>query len=479
MHATYLIPDCNLAELEARIAKLNKRARKLGVAEIAFTKTPDHVRYQARQLQSGCEIGGPATRLVWRNSIEKVANPGSAYLANAFEPTGVVMQWWKIEVNGQAPTLTDWTFVAVLEPLVTEDGAVNLMQTLPGETCPSQYRDIVGRCDHCRTTRKRNQTFVVRHSDGSHKCVGRQCIKDFLGYHADPHQLASWAEMLAELGGLCESAGDEEWLGGGHRAAPCWDLVHFLALTTCRIRLHGWLGRGKAREMAEYKHVTATADAVLDLLTPPSAYASDEQKREWKKAVEEHTINDADKATAEAAIEWAKAITTSELESNNYLANVNLVARVGATGRKTAGVAASIIVAYNKAVEQETKRQQFAARPPSHHIGEVGKRIDCMKVTCEKVIAKDGQYGTTGIHKMHDEQGNDLTWFASSGNWLKEGETVHVAATVKDHSEYQGRKQTIITRVTVWSEEGLIARAAKLAKKAAREAKKASRLALV
>ena len=39
MNATYLIPENNLPELEVRIAKLNKRAKKLGVPEIAFIKT--------------------------------------------------------------------------------------------------------------------------------------------------------------------------------------------------------------------------------------------------------------------------------------------------------------------------------------------------------------------------------------------------------------------------------------------------------
>jgi hypothetical protein len=150
---------------------------------------------------------------------------------------------------------------------------------------------------------------------------------------------------------------------------------------------------------------------------------------------------------------------------------------VGTASRKTAGVAAAILVAYNKAMERETNRLKFAARPESNWIGEIGKRIQIIKVTCDKVIMNEGHYGVTGIHKMTDGSGNDLVWFASGGEVIKAGETVHVSATVKDHSEYRGRKQTVLSRVTVWTPEGVAEYEAKQARKAAREAKKAAKAA--
>jgi single stranded DNA-binding protein len=77
----------------------------------------------------------------------------------------------------------------------------------------------------------------------------------------------------------------------------------------------------------------------------------------------------------------------------------------------------------------------------------VGDRMQ-MIVTTEKVIKKDGFYGFTGIHKMIDTAGNDLVWFASeSADWLEVGEMVEVVATIKEHGEYNGRKQTTISRV--------------------------------
>ncbi len=472
--ATYIVPECNLSELESRIEKLNHRCRKLGLAEITISKTPDHVRYRVRQLT----VNG-STNLVWVKSVEKTPEselPKTAFLANAFEPTGEVMTWWTVEVNGERPSLADWTFVAILEPMHTEDGeTLNLTQCLPGETCPNEFRTRIGECDHCKMIRNRKQTFVVKHTDGSYKCVGRQCIKDFLGYNADPHNLASAAELMAELAGLCEASEDDEWLGGsGGNRERYWDLKHILTLTACRIRLFGWLGRGKARERFLDN---ATADMVLEILTPPDPrYAGSEEIRKYNEFAAKHTIEDADGSKAEAAIEWAKTIPAAELEDNDYLSNVNLISRVGTVSRKTIGIAASIITAYDRAMENEIKRTQLAARPESNHIGEVGKRIDMLEVTCEKIIRSEGQYGVTGIHKMTDAAGNDLTWFASeSAGWIDEGKTVTIAATVKSHGEYKGRKQTVLTRVLTWTEEGLAAAKLKAEKRAAREAKKAAK----
>lgn len=456
---TYLIPDCNLAELEARIAKLNKRASRLGVQPITVGKSPDHVKLRARITT----VNGEVNR-VWAMPEQIPGN--SAWPLTA---TGEAMTWWKVEVTGTTPALAGWEFVAVLEPLTTEDGQTeNLVQTLPGQTCPAEFRSAVGRCDHCNAARRRNQTFVVKNGD-AHKCVGRQCLKDFLGYHGDPHAFASWAESLAELAGMCGAAEDDEWLGGGGcYRENAWDLKHFLAITACRVRLFGWVSRSTARD--SYGAKQATADVVLRILTRPTGAFG---REEWEELVAAHPVSDEDRILAETALDWVKEIP--EADRNDFLANVNLVARVGTASRKTAGVAAAILVAYNKAMEIETKRQREAARPESNWVGTVGERIKIIKVTCERVIMNEGQWGVTGIHKLTDEHGNDLVWFASGGEVIKSGETVHISGTVKDHGEYRGRKQTVLSRVTVWTPEGVAEHEAKEARKAAREAKKAAK----
>src|SRR5699024_12772450 len=45
----------------------------------------------------------------------------------------------------------------------------------------------VGTCHHCQINRYRTNTYVVRHDDGTQKFVGSTCLKDFLGWDANPY----------------------------------------------------------------------------------------------------------------------------------------------------------------------------------------------------------------------------------------------------------------------------------------------------
>lgn len=447
--ASYLIPASNLAALVAGVDSLNKRCRKLGVPEISVTSRVDHLRM--RVARDGKHVG-------WK--------PVGEALHGGAVDTGERQEWLTVEVVGHSPKVEGWAFVATLEPLPTDDGeTLNLVSNLPGERCPEEFRRAIGRCDHCETARRRKQTFVVR-SGEAYKCVGRQCLKDFLGYNADPHALAAAAEVLASLRTLCDGAGEEGFGGGSGETG--WSVVSFLTQTAATVRVRGWMSKGNAYKLDRMR--LATANVVLDVLTPPRSGSSADVEREWRELCDELRPTDADRATAEAAVEWARDLEPTADE--DYLANVNLIARHGMVTRKTAGLSASIVAAYLRARDEEVKRTQLAARPASAHVGTVGKREQGpVLVRCERVIRREGQYGVTGIHKLVDAAGNDLTWFASEGaEWLPEGEERHVSFTVTKHETFNGRPQTVVNRVVIWTPEGVAAHEAKAARKARKTA---------
>lgn len=93
---------------------------------------------------------------------------------------------------------------------------------------------------------------------------------------------------------------------------------------------------------------------------------------------------------------------------------------------------------------------------PSDWQGEVGSRLELYlhidrKFQGEFSYAK-GMWGTTNnyMYLMSDEDGNKYKW--STGKSYEEGENVHFKATVKDHTEYKGIKQTVLTRCTLVKE---------------------------
>lgn len=438
----YTVPACNLPRLHEQIAVLNKRARKLGVPEIAVSSVLAFIECQWSILTAGCDRA-----LIW---VKQGAPAPQGAAGSKAEATGIVREWHAVTVTGQAPKFDGWKFIATLEPIQGESGeTINLLQCVPGESCPVEFRCRIGECDHCKARRNRKQTFVVRHDNGSHKMVGRQCIRDFLGHH-DPHQVAAWAELLIELGNLGQQAEGEDWGGGGTHQEPRFDLPFILAWTAGVIANYGWVSRTKARDDSTGKTI-ATADRVIYLLRRPFN-PTREQLREWEQDRERCQPDARCEQDADAAREWARNFTDEQIDTNNYLANCNALARVGIVIGKSMGVACSILSSY----QREQSRLLVKAQPPrsNDYVGTLDKREN-FTLTVERVITIEGAYGTTGLHKMTDEHGNALVWFASgSAEWLREGDRYIVKATPKKHEPYQGRNQTTLNRVSIVKELG-------------------------
>lgn len=92
-----------------------------------------------------------------------------------------------------------------------------------------------------------------------------------------------------------------------------------------------------------------------------------------------------------------------------------------------------------------TKKVEEKAYNNSVHVGEEKERIETT-LTVNRVFPKETNFGVTYIYHMNDPNGNYFVWFASTAA-LEVGETYDVKATVKQHSEFNGVKQTVVTRV--------------------------------
>ena len=444
----YLIPKENLAAFAERVGKLNARAKRLGVAEIAWSTEHAYFLNEYRNA-SHCQERWFPDREVAKSSDED-GNPirslGDPALPpeGDWKPTGRMKEVFALEVVGKAPKFDGWALIGCLSPISLDDGkAENIIRAVPGESVPSEYRDRVGECDHCQLKRRRSETFVVRHDNGETKMVGRTCLKDFLG-HKNPHALAAAAEILMSLNDLCGDAEGEDWGMGGSHAPSCWNLEHFLLVTSAVIRKEGWLSKAKAGEWG-----TSTASHVLGFLNPTPLGFRKAEESEWLEEIGEMMKEEKFREGAEAAKDWA---TELEPGDNDYLYNLNLLARAGYVESRTSGLAASMITAYRRAKDLDAEGRKREPKSESHHVGTLKKRAE-FTVTCGRIFENEGHYGVTGIHRMTDPEGNDLVWFASgSTKWLEEGETYLVKATPKKHDEFRGRKQTVVSRLAILKE---------------------------
>lgn len=84
---------------------------------------------------------------------------------------------------------------------------------------------------------------------------------------------------------------------------------------------------------------------------------------------------------------------------------------------------------------------------PSKHIGAVGDKLE-LEVTHIRTGGYDTQFGYTYVHSFKDADGNILVWKTAACSGF-ESTTLRLKGTVKDHDEYNGVKQTILTRCKI------------------------------
>lgn len=125
--------------------------------------------------------------------------------------------------------------------------------------------------------------------------------------------------------------------------------------------------------------------------------------------------------------------------------------------------------------EEETKRLEeerriaeenerlLAEKAKSHYVGTIGDRVDIraryVKTAWFEVDSFRG-WGTERMYIHTFKIGDDtLIWKTTSslGKWndkdewepVEEGSQIHLKGTIKEHSEYDGEKQTVLTRCKI------------------------------
>jgi hypothetical protein len=343
-----------------------------------------------------------------------------------------------LALEGEAPRFEGWRFLATLQH--ERDG--NIVRAVPGEEAPLWARSTPSKCDHCNSTRRRNDTYILAHDDGRTVQVGSSCIKDFLGCE-DAWNLAAKAELVAEARELSErsygSTGREEV-----------EIDVYLAYVVWCVKNFGWVPR------------TRKEGAPKDL---PTADMADQVIARGGYGFTTEALTDEIKAEARAAVEWTRNIPET---SGDYLYNIRMVARLGFVEPRTRGLAASIVIAHQKAIGEARRREERAATP-SRHVGVVGEkaawgmtespkktaRLDIDPLTLDFVADYPTQYGVTTVLKFRDVEGNIIVWKASGAAPERSdvGKKYALSGTIKAHIDYQGQAQTMVTRCKLTEKE--------------------------
>jgi hypothetical protein len=427
MRWDYIIPECNIEELNRLIDKANKQASKLGLSPITVAeKEIEHRDFLVREKNSS-----NTSHWIHENNFDE----------SKHENLGSVRNWMVVSVQGDTPKFAGWTFCATLMPVPTDKGAENQIRKVPGVEIdiPKEYRDRVGECDHCNKNRRRNETYIVNHEDGTFKMVGSSCIKDFLG-HADPHAIAEYLSRIHDFSMICGVADDEGEFWGSHKEPDAYNALSILKLTSAVISQYGWMSK---KQVWNDGYGVATATRVQTCLLPLYRLSADE-----KKIVDKCKVIQRDVELADEVFAWMGEIDPNV--DNEYLYNLSLLSRSEYINSKSLGLLCSAVSSYDRELAKKEKTKEFA---DSKHVGEVKERRE-FNVTVKRIFEKDGDFGLTRIHHMLTDNNEYLVWFASSRG-LEEGQSYTVKATIKKHDEFRGVKQTVVNRVTPITEKVL------------------------
>jgi hypothetical protein len=310
----------------------------------------------------------------------------------------------------------DWRFVARLE---TVKGNSNIIFAAPGESVPSEFRASGCKCDHCGVSRYRKDTFVVANGD-RYMQVGSTCLTDFLdGY--DTRGVANLFAFLGDIYTVLKNWREDE-CGGWQGGSAALDLRKLVSESIMATRKFGWLSKSRAYANGG----TSTAERV----------------RYAKKG--ELTPDSQALAQADEVIGYFAGLHLTD-EDDQLAHNAHAIACAGYVSERGFGLACALPVCHRIALKKAAwEAERALARANSQHIGEVGKRQQ-FTARVKRVVVSSGYYGINVMTIMEDDNGNVLV---GKDLGVKEDERIAFTATIKEHSEFNGVKQTTLLRAT-------------------------------
>lgn len=313
-----------------------------------------------------------------------------------------------VTIDSEIIKAGDYAVIAMIEHL--DGGNVVTMFDADMSVNPA-WRSAPAHCEHCGISRDRLITYLVQGNDGI-KQVGSSCLRDYSGINP---QLIGINNQLSDL--LLEAVEYRNINMQGSSIA--YDSIKCLALAFDVYNRQGYI---KAGESGSNK------DALRDAMS----------KKESPSNI-----------GLQSAQNMADYLMSNDCEN---LDNVKAIVLNGFCKWTHAGYLAVAPLLWSKKIEADERARLRQAEidadsTVSDYVGSTGQRLVFEIAECKLLTSWPTDYGMTYLYKMRDVSGNVLVWFASK--LLQGFEHGKVKATVKDHADRDGVKQTILTRCAV------------------------------
>jgi hypothetical protein len=202
--------------------------------------------------------------------------------------------------------------------------------------------------------------------------------------------------------------------------------------------------------------VNKTGDASLVDGVKAFKKAAEKEERAAKKAEAARIKKEAKDAQLEALkAEWIQStprgqeiidfLTDQVKKADTPYFYTSLLQQFNRCGLLTENQANAAIRAIDAMVAAATKK-------PSEYVGKIGQRLSLDVTVTKKISIQTDSWsyydsGVMDIYTLTDKDGNIFTIFTKSRfSDINQGDHVTLKATVKEHKEYKGEKQTVINR---------------------------------
>lgn len=290
------------------------------------------------------------------------------------------------------------------------------------ESLINQYKNTDYHCDHCGKRVHRNSVVILENEQGERKVVGTSCVKEFT-CGLDGALVASFNEYMRflvskdyELSCLLQGESLDDVYYDYPSIRRSYSVANVLSIASIIIDKYGW-------EPASSMNAT------------------------WKRVYEYADDNVEIEDEAIKAIEWIKSLKDGEF-GGSYLFNIRQIVDAEYCSANFFSLLVSLIPTFRKhEYNRLLNEQREANKTVSNFVANIGDKIT-ETLTYITSYSYQSMYGSGFFHIFADDNGNIFKWSTGTGisHIVPKGQKVIVTGKVKNHEEYRGERQTVLTR---------------------------------
>jgi len=314
------------------------------------------------------------------------------------------------EVRGEYK-IEGWEFVAE----ITHKDSGNVIRCIKSDysdTIAQRYGEKMSTCEHCGKRLFRRNTFIIRNLNTNElKQVGSSCVKEYTNGLS--------AELCANISSFFADIEDELMYRDEFR---------------CSYSSNTYFDRISSLKLMYY-------------IVKNQGYDKETTKQVFIETYREMDYKDIDALVNDGELLNVSNWLENKSNSNAYWCSCKTLYKSDEVEFRDYNYLLSMFSVYFK--EQfESQKQKNDAKDINEYVGQVGDRITFTAHQVRYLFGK-GKYSYYGpevyLVELLDKEGHTYIWSTSS--YINIGDIIK--ATIKEHKDYRGTKQTVITRGTI------------------------------